>query len=78
MDVLNKYGEAESTYMNYCGFKYIIAIPCKNDKGEIIVSDVLYENSYQITNGDGRAWAEKEIKKYQYTYDEIVKVAQDN
>ena len=93
MDILNKYGEEESTYMNYCGFKYIIAIPCKNVEGEIIVSDEIYENSYQIINGDGRgyfyvteeqfqelgqymwdarAWAEKEIKKYQYTYDEII------
>ncbi len=93
MDILNKYGEEESTYMNYCGFKYIIAIPCKNVEGEIIVSDEIYENSYQIIDGDGRgyfyvteeqfqelgqymwdarAWAEKEIKKYQYTYDEII------
>lgn len=90
MNILNEYGEEESTYMNYCGYKYIIAIPCKNAEGEIIVSDELYENSYQIVNGDGRGyfyvteeqfeelgqymrdarvWAEKEIKKYQYTYD---------
>lgn len=92
MDILNENGEEESTYMNYCGFQYIIAVPCKNDEGEIIVSDELYENSYQIADGDGRgyfcvteeqfkelgqymwdarAWAEKEIEKYQYSYDEL-------
>lgn len=93
MTVLDESGNPENIYMNYCGFKNIIAIPCKNGQGGLMVSDMLYENSYQIEDEDGRgyfyvteeqfqtlaqhmwdgrAWAEKEIKKYQYTYNDLI------
>lgn len=93
MYVLDEYGKPENTYTNYCDSQNIIIIPCKNKQGELIVSDMLYEKSYHIEDGDGRgyfyvteeqfkvlaqymrdgrAWAEKEIKKYQYTYNDLI------